>query len=101
MRHTDSQIRRGPVGTRAEPRSRLEVFDRRFRLPGPQPKPTAICPTASETRVEHQGPVNQFDGGIDVFAKISQYEGGGGQDKRVVRGGPKRPPGEINPIAAA
>jgi hypothetical protein len=44
--------------------------------------------------------VDQFDGGIDVFAKIGESVGSPAEDTRVVTGDPKRLPGELDPLAA-
>ena len=72
-----------------------------FRLPRPQPEPTTCHPTASETWVERQSTVDQFDGGIDVFAKIGESGGSPAENARVVTGDPKRLTGAIDPLAAA
>ena len=76
------------------------MANREFRLPGPQPEPTAYHPTASKARIECQSTVDQFDGGINVFAKIGECVSSPAEDTRVVIGEPKRMPGEIDPLAA-
>lgn len=76
------------------------MANRDFRLPRPQPKPTTYHPTASKARVERQSTVDQFDGGINIFAKIGESVGSPAKDTRVVIGDPKRLSGEIDPLAA-
>jgi hypothetical protein len=85
----------------AEPQGGLEMANCKFRLPHPQPEPTTCYPTASEAWVERQRTVDQFDGGMNVFAKISESGGSPPEDTRVVTGDLKRLTGEIDPLAAA
>jgi hypothetical protein len=68
-----------------------------FRLPRPQPEPTTCHPTASEAWVERERTVDQFDGGMNVFAKIGESGGSPAEDTRVVTGDPKRLTGDRLP----
>ena len=76
------------------------MADRNFRLPRPQPEPTAYHPTTSKIRIERQGTVNQLDGCIDVFTKITEYVRSPAKNAGVVAGDPKRPPSETDRLAA-
>ena len=76
------------------------MANREFRLPRPQSEPTAYHPTASKARIECQSTVDQFDSGINVFAKIGECVSSPTEDTGVVIGEPKRMPGEIDPLTA-
>src|SRR6516165_2416408 len=97
MAETDFHECTRPVSVRAEPQGRLEMANCEF----PQPEPTTCHPTASEAWVERQRTVDQFDGGMNVFAKIGESSGSPAEDTRVVTGDPKRLTGEIDPLAVA
>jgi hypothetical protein len=89
-----------PASVRAEPQRSLEMANCGFGLTRPQPQPTTYHPTASKAGVECQSTVDQFDSGIDVFAKIGESVRSPAEDTRIVIADPKRLPGEIDPLAA-
>src|SRR5205814_7674360 len=70
----------------------------RFSLP--QPEPTAPEPAEGEVRVEFFGAIDQRDGGIEVFAEITECEGDAAKDIGIVPGHPKCPTGKINTFTA-
>ena len=61
------------------------MADREFWLPGPQPEPTTQVPTVSETWVERQGRVSQFNSRIDIFAEVSKHVDDIAQEARIGR----------------
>ena len=71
------------------------MIDRKTLLPGPQPEPATIVPTAREARVELQGAVDQRNGGIEILAGVTEHIGGPRESARIVTSAPKRPPGKI------
>jgi hypothetical protein len=75
------------------------MVDGGFGLPRPQPEPTAHDPSASKAGVEHESTVNQLDGDVDVLAIISKNVSNVAQDKWIVAGTVKCPPGEVDPFA--
>jgi hypothetical protein len=48
------------------------MANREVQFSCPHPKRTAYLPTAGIARVQRQGPINQFDAGINVLAKVTQ-----------------------------
>ena len=77
------------------------MADRGFGLPRPQPEPTAQVPTLSETWVERQSAVSQFNSRIDIFAEVSKNVCDIAQDARIITPDPKRPSRELDALAAA
>jgi len=67
-----------------------------IELPGPQPEPAALLPTASESRVDRQSTIDQGDGGVNVFAEVSEHVCGIGEDLRVVTCNPNGSPRKID-----
>ena len=74
--------------------------DREIGLPGPQPQPAAVSPPDGETRVQLHGTVDQRDGGIDVLAQIAKHVGDPAENIRILAGGAKRLPSQIETLAA-
>ena len=73
---------------------------REFRLPRPEPKPATYHPAVREAGVERQGTVDQFDGRIDILAKIGKRPGRVAEHIRIFGSRAKRPAGEIYPFPA-
>src|SRR6516165_10616 len=62
------------------------MLDRQIGLTCPQPEPTANVPAQFEARVQGQRTVDQRHHRVDVFAEISEYGGGKGEDTGVASG---------------
>src|SRR5215472_1041711 len=101
MAEADRHENCGPASVRTEPHGGFEMADRGFGLPRPQPEPPAQVPTLSETWVERQSAVSQFNSRIDIFAEVSKHVRDIAQDTRIVTPDPKRPLCELDALAAA
>src|ERR1700757_3876251 len=80
MADTDPQEGCGNRITRAEAQRSLEMLNRQVGFPAPQPEPTAAEPPEGEARVKLPGAVDQGDGGIEVFAEITERVGSTAKD---------------------
>src|SRR6516162_10939213 len=96
MPHADPHKGIRPVLARAEPQGGPEMPYCEIELPGPQPEPAALLPTASESRVDRQSTIDQGDGGVNVFAEVSEHVCGIGEDLRVVTCNPNGSPRKID-----
>src|SRR5215471_4917115 len=75
------------------------MLNRQVGFTMPHPEPTAAEPSEREVRVKLPGAVDQRDGGIKVFAKITEHEGDAAEDIGIFPGNPKCPPGKIDAFA--
>src|SRR5215470_11297606 len=75
------------------------MLNRQVGLTTPQPEPTAAEPSEREVRVKLPSAIDQRDGGIEVFAKITEHERDAAEDIGIFPGDPKCPPGKIDAFA--
>src|SRR5215831_20149308 len=96
MRHADTGQMVAPLPTRVEAHRSLEMLDRQIGVSGKQAKPTAPIPSKRETRVKHQSPFDQRDGGINVLPKTTEHHRRPAEHTRVVRSEANGPPGQLD-----
>src|SRR5215472_4922990 len=96
----DQAQRRTGSLARAQPQRGLGMLDREIMLPRPQPQHATQKPATRETRGKGEGAVDQRHHRIDPLAEIGEYEGGVGEDARIVPSHLERLPGEIDALAS-
>jgi hypothetical protein len=72
--------------TRAKANTVIGMFDRDFRLSGPESQIAAEIPTKSKARVEDQGTVNQLHSGVNIFPEMTQHVRCSAENRGVVSG---------------
>jgi hypothetical protein len=83
------------AGTKAQ--RNFTVADR-STVAGPQPEDAINTPAVGEAWVERNGTIDQRHHRVDVFAKVSQWQGGIHRDARIVTGHFQGSPSEIDAL---
>src|SRR5215475_13527592 len=96
MRHADTGQMVAPLPTRVEAHRSLEVLDSQIGVSGKQAKPTAPIPSKRETRVEHESPIDQGEGGVNIHPETPEHDRRPAEHTWVVWGEADRLPGQLD-----